>query len=182
VSALPPSQQPAKLWVLPDKPEDGSLEAAAFAGAGRDRGTWICVLSKRRLAWLTSNGATPLTRATGRSEFHLAQPTAGCVSSQNSGGRNSVRSENSLGRRTRPVPHHRNSRSLKKCLLKNFKFPPTHEPISRKPPRSDQFHQREKRSFTGDSRDTRVHREATWTHTNASHTHKSPLPTAIHPV
>ena len=32
------------------QPGNGTLEAAAFAGAGRDKGTWICVLPKRRPA------------------------------------------------------------------------------------------------------------------------------------
>ena len=68
---------------MPDKPGNGILEVAAFADAGRDRGT-------------TSTGATPQTSATERPEFHLAQPAAECVSSQNSGGRNSVQSEGRL--------------------------------------------------------------------------------------
>lgn len=105
---------------LPDKQGNGALEAAAFAGAGRDRSAWICVLSKRRPSWLTSAGATSQTSATERSNFHLAQPATECVSSQNSRGRDSVRSEDALGRRTRLAAHHRELRSLKKMPFKKF--------------------------------------------------------------
>ena len=52
----------------------GPWRAAAFAGADWGRGTWICVLSKRRPTWLPSAGATPQTSAPKRSDFHLAQP------------------------------------------------------------------------------------------------------------
>lgn len=54
-------------------------------------------------------------RRKGVPEFHLAQPAAECVSSQNNGGRNSVRSEGALGHRARPAVYRRDLRSLKKC-------------------------------------------------------------------
>lgn len=74
-------------------------------------------------------------------------PDAECVSSQNSRGRNSVRSEAALGSRARPPAHRRELRGLKKCLLKNLEFPPTQEPVSSKPSRSNQFLQRGKTIF-----------------------------------
>ncbi len=58
----------------PTNRETGPWRAAAFAGADWGRGTWICVLSKRRPTWLPSAGATPQTSATKRSDFHRAQP------------------------------------------------------------------------------------------------------------
>ena len=99
----------------------------------------------------------------------LAQPAAECVSGQNGRGRNSVRSEGALGRRTWPVAYRRDLRRQKKCPLKNFEFPPTQEPISSKPSRSDQSLQRGQpvihRGFTGPTgrrhEHTRTHRKRT---------------------
>lgn len=106
---------------MPDKQGNGTLEAAAFAGAGRDRAAWICGLSKRRPAWLTSTGSTSQDGATKRSDSHLEQPATKCVSSQNSRGRNSVRSEGRLeaqdaaGRASPRLPQ-----PEKKCPSKNL--------------------------------------------------------------
>lgn len=156
----------------PPKRETGPWRAAAHAGAVGDRDTWLCVLSKRRPSWLTSVGATPpQTSATKRSDFHLAQPATECVSSQNSRGRNSVRNEGASGHRTRPTPHRRDLRNLKKMPFKknlNFRRHMNRYQETRQDP--GQFPSGAKRPFTGASRGPHVHSETVCTHTNAPET------------
>ena len=124
----------------------------------------------------------PLTSTTERPEFHLAQPDAECVSGQNSRGRNSVRSEGALGRRTRPVAHRRDLRRPKKCPSKNLNSRRHKNRYRANRQDRTNFFSGAKRSFTGDSRGPHTHREKTWTHTNASQTHKWPQPATTHPA
>ena len=88
-----------------------------------------------------------------RSEFPSGAAGRRVCIGSDSRGRNSVRSEGALGRRTWPVAYRRDLRRLKKCPLKNFEFPPTQEPISSKPSRPNQSLQRGQpvihRGFTG---------------------------------
>ena len=94
-----------------------------------------------------------------RSEFPSGAAGRRVCIGSDSRGRNSVRSEGALGRRTWPVAYRRDLRRLKKCPLKNFEFPPTQEPISSKPSRPNQSLQRGQpvihRGFTGPTRSQR---------------------------
>jgi len=77
----------------------------------------------------------------------------------------------SLGLGTLPPAHRRELRGLKKCLLKNLNSRRHRNRYRVNRHDRTNFLDGTKRPLTGDSRGPHVHREMTWTHTNASQTH-----------